>query len=175
MILKVKQLDNMPSFAVAPKAGDGADTATPTAAEPPLLDHIGWRLWCASQRWQTEFNRAMVAAGYGWFGEARAALIPHIARTGTGQTELSQRLGLSKQAVQQLIDGLVADGIVRRRAHATDARARQVCFTRQGLAVLARANAVKQRLEDGYRQRLGTEAFDAFGRALDALAGPPTP
>lgn len=137
--------------------------------DPPLLDHIGWRLWLASRAWEQRFQREMVAAGHAWFEEARATLIPHIARAGTPQSDLVRRTALTKQAVQQLVDGLVEDGIVERRPDPADARAKRVCFTRKGLRVLADANRIKQQIEADYRQQLGDAGLRQLHGALVRL------
>lgn len=142
---------------------------------PPLIEHIGWNLWRASQLWQQRLRTGMVAAGHAWFGEARAAVIPHLERSGTRQAELVTRMGLSKQAVQQLVDALVLDGIVERRADPADARGRLVCFTQQGLRVLADANAVKRGIEDDFRASLGPQVFSALNDALERLVAQPAP
>jgi len=135
----------------------------------PLIGHIGLQLWRASQLWQQRFAREMVEAGYPWYGEARAALIPRIDRAGTRQTELTARVGLSKQAVQQLLDALVEDGVLERRPDPDDARARLVCFTRKGLAVLADANEVKKRIQGEYQRILGKAEFSRLVAALDQI------
>jgi DNA-binding MarR family transcriptional regulator len=139
---------------------------------PPLIDHVGWRLWRASRQWEKRFQQAMVAAGHTVFADARAQLIPHIDREGTRQAELVQRLGLSKQAVQQLVVALEADGLVERLPDPDDARGKVVGFTDQGLRMLAVANEVKLAIEREYRERLGAEGLAQFARALDAVAGP---
>ena len=82
---------------------------------PPLLDHAGWRLWRVSRQWKACFDAGMRARGYPWFGEARSNVIGYLERSGLPQSELVKRMGLSKQAVQQLVDELVADGIVERQ------------------------------------------------------------
>jgi DNA-binding MarR family transcriptional regulator len=131
--------------------------------KPP--DHIGWTLWQASQVWRVEFTRAMVAAGYGWFGQARANLLPHIGPRGLRQGDLVARAGLTKQAVQQFVDELVADGILMRTPDETDARARQVVLTKAGLTAMRDADRIKSEIETRWRVRLGSEDFDR----LDAL------
>lgn len=133
---------------------------------PPLLDHVGWRLWQASHLWQGQFSSRMVTAGHSWFGEARAALIPHVARTGTRQQELADRLGLTKQAIQQFVDLLVEDGVVERRSDPRDARGRLVCFTKAGLRVLADANVVKLQIEEEYGRVLGAKGLSTLANAL---------
>ena len=137
--------------------------------EPALIDHVGWQLWRASLMWQQRFVREMIEAGYPWFGEARAALIPHVDRAGTRQADLPARVGSSKQAVQQLLDALVEDGILERRDDPDDARARTICFTRKGLRLLADANEVKKRIELDYQRMLGKAEFSRLSAALDRL------
>ena len=74
-----------------------------------LIDHVGWRLWLATRNWQKEFVAGMREAGHDWFTDARATLLAYVARNGTPQSRIIERMGISKQAVQQLIDGLEAD------------------------------------------------------------------
>ncbi|MBX3620171.1 MAG: MarR family transcriptional regulator [Rhizobacter sp.] len=136
----------------------------------PLLDHIGWRLWQASRQWVARFERDMVAAGHPVFAEARAQLIPCIEREGTRQSALVARLGLSKQAVQQLIAGLEADGLIERLPDPDDARGKVVAFTDRGLAMLADANEVKKKIERDYRARLGAEGFAHLAQLLGRLS-----
>lgn len=136
---------------------------------PPLLDHVGWRLWQASRAWQSEFADAMRAAGHGWFSEARAGLLGHIARSGVRQSMLIDRAGITKQAVQQLLDGLEAEGVIERLADAKDRRGKQIRYTPYGLSALRDGDRIKHEIEERYRDRIGDEHFDALLRALRAL------
>lgn len=144
---------------------------------PKLIQHVGWSLWRANEHWQRAFRAEMVALGHGWFAEARANVLPHLDRAGTRQTVLAARMQLSKQAIQQFIDGLVADGIVERSSDPDDARGRIVRFTRTGLEVLLAANLVKRRIEADFRRRLGKTRYGQLCEALaqlDASLGKPT-
>ena len=134
-----------------------------------LIDHMGWRIWLASRNWQKEFVAGMRAAGHDWFTDARATLLAYIARRGTPQARIIDRMSISKQAVQQLIDGLEAEGIVRRLADPEDRRGRIVCYTDKGLAALRDADAIKRRIEERYAQLLGPDRFKALQDALVAL------
>ncbi|MEZ4261403.1 MAG: MarR family transcriptional regulator [Polyangiaceae bacterium] len=136
---------------------------------PPLLDHIGWLLWRAARDWKRELDEGMVEMGYAWATEARANVLPHVGRAGIAQSELSGRMGVSKQAVQQLLDELVADGIVERKPDPTDRRGRLVVLTAAGRKFVADANVVKLRIEASYRARLGERRFAQLTRALQAL------
>jgi DNA-binding MarR family transcriptional regulator len=136
---------------------------------PAPIDHIGWRLWRLAWAWKARFEAEMVGLGHTWFGEARSAVLAHLGPKGTPQSSLPGRMGLTKQAVQQLVDGLVEDGIVERRPDSDDRRGRIIALTPAGLSVMADAETVKRRIEADYRDLLGAGRFDALSRALDEL------
>lgn len=138
----------------------------------PLPDHVGWRLWQASRAWQAEFAEAMRTAGHGWFSESRAGLLGHIPRRGTRQAALIDRAGISKQAVQQLLDGLEAEGVIERAPDPEDKRGKLVLYTPKGLAALDDGDRIKLDIETRYRAHLGEGAYDALMAALRALAEP---
>ncbi|WP_269932064.1 MarR family winged helix-turn-helix transcriptional regulator [Aminobacter sp. HY435] len=138
-----------------------------------LPDHVGWRLWQASRAWQAEFAEAMRRAGHVWFSESRAGLLGHIPRRGLRQGALIDRAGISKQAVQQLLDGLEAEGVIERAADPDDKRGKLVRYTERGLAALGDADRIKLDIERGYRERLGEAGFDALMTALRLLAAAP--
>ncbi|PWK65265.1 MarR family winged helix-turn-helix transcriptional regulator [Aminobacter sp. AP02] len=137
--------------------------------EEPLPDHLGWRLWQASRAWQAEFAAAMRTAGHVWFSESRAGLLGHIPRRGTRQSALIERAGISKQAVQQLLDGLEAEGVIERLADPDDKRGKLVHYTALGLAALRDGDRIKLEIESGYRERLGQGSFEALMQALRRL------
>jgi len=132
-------------------------------------DHIGWLLWQASQAWSLEFVDRMQAAGHGWFTAARSGLVGSIAPRGTKQGLLVDRLGISKQAVQQLIDGLETDGILERLADPDDKRGRIVRLTQKGRAAMKDANRIKLDIEAGYRADLGDHEFARLSELLGKL------
>jgi DNA-binding MarR family transcriptional regulator len=136
---------------------------------PPLLDHAGWRLWRLSRQWKACFDAGMRERGYPRFGEARSNVIGFLERDGIPQSELVKRMGLSKQAVQQLVDELVIEGVVARQPNPLDKRGNIVVFTRSGLSMLAEANAVKLAIEDTYREKLGAKGFRDLIAALREL------
>ena len=143
------------------------DIATETV--PPLIDHVGWRLLRAGQLWERRFRGDMVKAGYAWFREARASVIPYLDRQGTRQADLVTRMGLSKQAVQQLVAALVDDGVLQRHPDPDDGRAHLVVFSASGLKMLTVANDVKLAIENDFRRALGDAEFSELTAALDRL------
>ncbi len=133
------------------------------------LDHIGWRLWQAAASWKTRYAEEMVARGHGWYAEARSSVVPYIGKNGIRQAELVRRMGLTKQAVQQLVDDLQKVGIVERVSDPNDKRGKIVRFTEAGLAAQRDAESVKIRVEDEIRTRLGPEAFIQLNDLLKRL------
>jgi DNA-binding MarR family transcriptional regulator len=97
---------------------------------------------------------------------SHTALIPHIDLAGTRITDLAERVGVSKQAVSQLVDDLEALGIVTRSVDPDDARARRVVFTERGRAGLLEGLAVLRALEDELATALGSDTLTQLRAAL---------
>jgi DNA-binding MarR family transcriptional regulator len=130
------------------------------------IDHIGWWLWRAAMVWKARFAEEMVRAGHSWYAEARSSVIPYIGPRGTRQAELARRIGLSKQAVQQLVDDLEREGVVVRRPDPGDQRAKIVVFTDKGLAAQRDADRIKRTIETAWRERLGAADMEQLDRLL---------
>ncbi|MAZ18198.1 MAG: MarR family transcriptional regulator [Ahrensia sp.] len=129
-------------------------------------DHVGIRLWGAYEAWKAEFVSAMVEAGHAWFTPSRATLLGFVPRTGLRQSDLIARMGISKQAVQQLVDGLEGEGVLERIADPDDKRGRILRHTEKGRAALDDADRIKAEIETRYRARLGEERFRLLVEAL---------
>jgi DNA-binding MarR family transcriptional regulator len=140
-----------------------------------LIDHVGVDLWRAASAWRERLHAEMVARGHAWYGDARGAVAAHLDPSGMSQSELVRRMGMTKQAVQQLLDGLVAEGIVLRELDPDDGRGRHVVYTQRGLDALRDAVTIKRAIERDCRASLGPAGFDALVTALRKLAPPRTP
>ncbi len=64
--------------------------------------------------------------------ESHTKLLPHIDLEGTRITTLATRVGISKQAVSELVDEMEEMGAVTRVPDPNDGRAKLVCFTDDG-------------------------------------------
>ena len=137
---------------------------------PPLEDHVGWRLWQVSEAWKKQFDAAMVERGHAWFGEARGQVVRHLGPKGLPQSSLVFHMGLTKQAVQQLLDDLVSDGVLARKPDPADKRSNLIVLTPLGLQALHDANKIKKRIEKDYENLLGTRKFAALMQGLGELA-----
>ncbi len=133
------------------------------------IDHIGWRLWDAAAVWKEKFAAEMVAAGHDWYQEARSSVVPYVGLQGTKQADIVARMGLSKQAVQQLIVDLEQSGILRRDPDPDDGRGKIVQFTEKGLAAQRDAQKAKRKVEAEIKATLGEADFDRLMTMLKRI------
>ena len=100
---------------------------------------------------------------------AHTALFPHIAWEGTRSTELAQRLGISKQAIGQLIGDLEEMGVVRREPDPSDGRAALIRFTAHGQQALLHGLSVLKELEDELSREVGSSVLRTLKTNLTTL------
>lgn len=100
---------------------------------------------------------------------AHTLLLPHIDFEGVRSTELARRLGVSKQAVGQLVDELVEMRIVERVADPDDGRAKLVRFSARGRRSILDGLGVLGEIERDMEAALGRSAFAALHAALERL------
>jgi DNA-binding MarR family transcriptional regulator len=88
---------------------------------------------------------------------------------GRHASDLAETLGVSRQAVAQVVTRLELDGYLTRIADPGDARAKLVCLTPRGRAALRTMRATALAVEDEWRQRLGAERLAGFRDTLITL------
>ncbi|MEM7445009.1 MAG: MarR family winged helix-turn-helix transcriptional regulator [Pseudomonadota bacterium] len=134
---------------------------------PTLPDHIGWLLVSAGQRWKDRFVLAMQANGYPDFTLSRANLLGAVSRFhGTRLVDLAARLGLTKQAVGQVVDDLEGAGYLKRVPDEKDGRAKRAVYTDKGLAMLTTADRVKGDIEDQLAKEIGGQSLTTLSDLL---------
>jgi DNA-binding MarR family transcriptional regulator len=99
--------------------------------------------------------------------------LPHInaflypGADGYRPSELAERAGMTKQAMNQLLQSLERLGYLRRSdADEEDGRARVVHFTERGHAAYTAINDVLAEIEDEWRATLGDEKFTRLKELL---------
>ncbi|MFN3202839.1 MAG: MarR family winged helix-turn-helix transcriptional regulator [Bradymonadia bacterium] len=97
---------------------------------------------------------------------AHLSLMPHLDLEGTRITELARRVGVSKQAVGQLVDDMQRMGLVRRERDPDDGRARRVVFTEKGQAGMLQGLSILDAVGAEVTHVLGEAETGPF---LDAL------
>lgn len=81
-------------------------------------------------------------------------------------TELSDRLDVSKQSLKKVVDEMQELGLVERRPHEVDGRAKLLSLSKDGRRARAAALATSSAIESELRRRLGDDAVDATRSVL---------
>lgn len=100
---------------------------------------------------------------------AHTSLFPHIDLEGTRLTELAKRLGISKQAVGQLVDELEQMGAIERIPDPEDGRAKLVRFSRKPGRTLLDGLRHLQTIEAELVAELGETQVQGLREGLVAL------
>lgn len=134
---------------------------------------LGQLLTQVSDRWQGALSAALADQGLAIVAGACGDLLLLMPAEGIAQTALAERAGLSKQAVQQMLDRLESEGAIRREADPHDRRAKRVVATEHGLAARAARRRVEIALEAGLREELGKKLFGKLRKSLRRLGSKP--
>lgn len=97
---------------------------------------------------------------------SHTSLLPHIELDGTRVTDLAERMGVTKQAVSQLVDDLEQLGVLTRVQDPEDARARRVIFTPLGRDGLLEGLSVLRALEQELATKIGAKKMEQMRSAL---------
>lgn len=94
------------------------------------------------------------------------AVFPHVEFEGTRMSTIAERLGVSKQAVSQLVGDLEAMGVLQRVRDPSDGRARLVKFSEEGPKFLMQGMQVLASVDTDLRRKLGEERYGQFREVL---------
>ncbi|NLY93408.1 MAG: MarR family transcriptional regulator [Myxococcales bacterium] len=104
--------------------------------------------------------------GFAGFRASHATLLHHVRPEGTRSGDIATALGISKQAVSQLVSELEAMKVVERVPDPTDGRAKLVRFTEPGRRGALEGLVVMAELEREISAALGEGELSAFRDAL---------
>src|SRR5215213_1109525 len=121
------------------------------ADDPAYTKSFSAALAGAAEQWRETFRLEMTAKSLATASGASGDMLVHLQAGTAPQAVLTQRTGLSKQAVQQLLDQLEAASLVRREVDANDKRAKHVVLTEQGRQALSERQHVEAQLEERLR------------------------
>lgn len=99
-----------------------------------------------------------------------AQLLVPLVGGGRHASELATQLGVSRQAVAQVVTTLQRDGYLTRIADPGDARTKLICLTPRGRAALRVMRACAQAVEEEWRQRLGDQRLADLRETLLMLS-----
>lgn len=100
---------------------------------------------------------------------AHVSLFPHIDLDGTRVTDIAARVGITKQAVVQLVNDLEALGMVERVPEPSDGRAKLVRFTEAGRQGLLDGLVLLRDVQAELTRQVGEERMQALHDGLVAV------
>jgi DNA-binding MarR family transcriptional regulator len=98
-----------------------------------------------------------------------AVLLVPLLGGGRHASDLAETLGVSRQAIAQVVTRLEQDGYLTRVTDPGDARAKLICLTPRGRSALRTMRATGLAVEDEWREQLGAERLASFRDTLVAL------
>ena len=135
--------------------------------EPPPL--IGALLRVPSQAIHRRLIADLNRAGFADLRLPHIAVLQYPSPEGCRPRELAERAGMSKQAMNQLLQSLEQLGYLRRSADAEDGRARIVEFTKRGRAAWNQIHEILAEIETEWRATLGARRFGQLKKLLNAV------
>ena len=102
---------------------------------------------------------------------AHTALFPHLDFDGIRLTDLASRVGVTKQAIGQLVDDLAALGMVERIGDPHDKRAKRIRFSRRGFAALMHGLGTLREIEDALGLAIGRRRMRELHETLKLVVG----
>ncbi len=127
------------------------------------------QLFRAFQAMNVETIRRIQARGFEAMQPSFTRLLGNLDTGGTRVVGLARRLGVSRQAVSQLVAEIEARGFVQRDPDPRDDRGVIVRFTPKGRRALDDAIEVMTGLEEEYAARLGARTLASLKKGLGAL------
>lgn len=134
---------------------------------------LGWLLLQGARWFDDALIGALHAAGWPAITHSHSMLFPQLDPGGTTQSELARRLGVSRQAVHQLVSDLVSMGLIEVVHDPSSRRSKLVRLTRAGRTSVGTALAAFEVIEERLSARIGTRHVAALRGALEADWGTP--
>ncbi|MBU2510023.1 MarR family transcriptional regulator [bacterium] len=142
------------------------------AVDPQQLEdqqHLGRLLLRAYRAFSTRAVEKLRQRGYEGLALAQMTLLMNIGVEGIRLTTLAERIGVSRQAVGNLVDNLESREYVSRKADLTDKRAMIVTLTDEGWRLIGDVVAVKKEIETEYGEILGEDKVEMLRSELTRL------
>jgi DNA-binding MarR family transcriptional regulator len=147
---------------MTPHDGGEADTIYRQLGVPGLL-----RL--ARRAYGNAVRAALAESGFDDMPRNGAYLLARVHDGRYAVADLIRGLGISKQAVSQLVDTMVTRGYLERKPDADDRRRMQLTLTPRGEAAATVSWQAATRTDEELERRLSADGVDALRRGLIAL------
>jgi DNA-binding MarR family transcriptional regulator len=105
-------------------------------------------------------------AGYAPLSRSQGMILINVAGGIRRPSDLARNLGISRQAVHQLLADLEERGLIDLRPDPADARAKEVHFSRRGTGMHLLAVEAQRKVHEELERRLGSKVLDDLTKAL---------
>ncbi|WP_223671026.1 MarR family winged helix-turn-helix transcriptional regulator [Kangiella shandongensis] len=123
-------------------------------------ENLGYLLWQTTMRWQRLMNRALediglthtqfvILAALGWLLKQNDYVT---------QKDIAEHSNTDRMMVSKILRKLQADGLVIRREHEKDTRAKIVEITDEGIEILQKAIAIKTQANEGFFEKIDNKS-----------------
>lgn len=136
----------------------------------PTRGNLGHLLLKAARLYDAEAIRR-VQRRYPGVRSSHTALMPHLDPEGTRATVLAERMGISKQAVGQLVQDMEDMGLLERVPDPADGRARLVRLSADGRAAAVQGLGVLADLQAELARELGEDEVRRLVDLLERVLG----
>jgi DNA-binding MarR family transcriptional regulator len=125
---------------------------------------------------EADFFARLASAGYTDLRMRHSVLLESLPREGARVTTLAAQLGMTKQAMGELVDDLESRGYIERQNDPKDRRARLIVFTEKGRLAFERAFDILAEMEGEYAALVGKQRYETarrtFAELIQALEAP---
>lgn len=119
-------------------------------------DNLGYLLWQTTMQWQKQMNRALdeinlthtqfvIMAALGWLLKSSEKVT---------QKEIAEHSNTDRMMVSKILRTLQKNGLIVRKEHETDTRAKCVFLTDKGIDTLQKAIEIKNQANNLYFSKL---------------------
>jgi DNA-binding MarR family transcriptional regulator len=136
------------------------------ALESLRQQHIGRLFLRAHRDFSLRAIDKLRTRGHTGLSLAHTNLLAHLDIDGTRITTLAERVGVTKQAIGNLVGELEAKGYITRAVDADDRRAARITYTDAGWRFLQDAHTIKLEIEAEYTATLGEDGMQELRTLL---------
>ncbi|MEX2238522.1 MAG: MarR family transcriptional regulator [Dehalococcoidia bacterium] len=130
---------------------------------PPTVGALTRLAW---QAFRERTYAAVLGAGFNDLQPAHVLLFRYPTIADMRPKELAEQMGISKQAMNDLLRQVEAKGYVELRADPSDGRARLITLTDSGSELMEHVRAAAHEISEEWAQAVGRSRFDAFHKTL---------
>jgi MarR family transcriptional regulator, transcriptional regulator for hemolysin len=123
-----------------------------------------------SRAWRQEADAALAPLGLS-YATAQPLLLVDRLRSAPRQTAIAAALGIEGPSLVRLLDQLCAAGLLTRSEDPSDRRAKTICLSPKGAALVAQAEAALDALRSRLMVNVRDQDLETALRVLDTIAG----